>query len=196
MTKTITRKRFLARTVGGAAGAASVAGVLPSTVRAATTLDGSFTAPYPPNPVVAYPTTSWSIYTALIPSVVLPYDVIACNRTLGPLPDIQGFPDLSAVPSDATMLLLYLQEPVPVADVPTSFPQVSEASELTGSNVQFTDLGGGQTNWQGFRNFVGWYVATLGQELYSIGVNVYVGPNAGAEWSEVQPIVDSIHLSS
>jgi hypothetical protein len=60
--------------------------------------------------------------------------------------------------------------------------------------MSFGDLGGGQRNWQSFRNFIGWYVATSGDTLNSIGVNVYVGPNAGSEWADVQAIVGSIHL--
>lgn len=193
MATTITRKGFLKRAARGVAGAAAASGALPPTARAATTLDSSFTAPYPPHPVIGHP-NSWFVYTALIPRVVLPYDVVLCNRELGPLPDIQGFPDLRAVPSNATMLLLYIQEPVPVASV--TAPDISSAIRLNGRTMHFADLGGGQVNWQGFRNFIGWYVATSGDTLFSIGVNVYVGPNAGPEWSEAQPIVESIHLST
>jgi len=53
--------------------------------------------------VIGYP-SSWFVYTALMPGVVMPYDVVVCNRQLGPLQDIDGGPDLSTVPSDATML--------------------------------------------------------------------------------------------
>lgn len=154
-------------------------------------LDASFTAPYPPHPVIRYP-SSWFVHTALIPGVVIPYDVVVCNRELGPLPDIQGYPDLRAVPNDATMLLLYIQEPVPIASV--TAPNIAEAVRLNGRTMQFNDLGGGQRQWHGFRNFMGWYIATSGDTLYSMGINVYVGPNAGNEWAEVQPIVASIQL--
>lgn len=191
MTKALTRRGFLRRAGGGAAGAAAAGVALPATARAVTTLDASFTAPYPPHPVIRHP-SSWFVYTALIPHVIIPYDVVVCNRKLGPLPDIQGYPDLRAVPSKATMLLLYFQEPVPIASV--TAPNISEAIHLHGRTMRFSDLGGGQRNWQGFRNFIGWYIATSGDTLYSIGVNVYVGPDAGPEWAEVQPIVDSINL--
>jgi hypothetical protein len=60
--------------------------------------------------------------------------------------------------------------------------------------MRFSDLGRGQPNWLNVRVFTGWYVVTSGDTLCSIGVDVYVGPNAGSEWSAVQPIVDSIHL--
>jgi hypothetical protein len=149
----------------------------------------SFTAPYAPHPVISYP-RSWHVYTALIPGVVMPYDVVICNRKLHSLPDIEGYPDLRAVPRDATMLLLYLRDPVPIASANLSGRPI----RLNGRTMRFSDLSGGQRNWQGFRNFIGVYIATSGPMLYSIGVNVYVGPHAGSEWKQVQPIVDSIHL--
>jgi hypothetical protein len=193
MTLTITRKGFLKRAGGGAAAAAVTSGALSATARATKPLDASFTAPYEPNPVIAYP-SSWLVYTALLPHVVIPYDVIVCNQQLGPLPDLQGFPDLRAVPADATMLLLFIQEPIPVATASASFPDLSDAINLNGTTMHFSDLGGGAITYAGFRNFMGWYIATSGGSLYSIGVNVYVGPSAGAEWAEVQPIVDSINV--
>jgi hypothetical protein len=58
--------------------------------------------------------------------------------------------------------------------------------------MRFSDLGGGQRNWHSFRAFTGWYVATSGDLVYSIEADVYVGPDAGAEWQGVQPIVSSI----
>lgn len=194
MTRTITRKGFLKRAAGGATGAAvATSGVLSATARAAKPLDASFATPYEPRPVIAHP-SSWFVYTALIPHVVIPYDVVVCNRELGPLPDLQGFPNLRAVPADATMLLLFIQEPIPVAAASGSFPNLAEAIHLSGTTMRFRDLGGGEIIYAGFRNFTGWYIATSGESLYSIGVNVYVGPSAAAEWAEVQPIVDSIHI--
>jgi|SRR5215467_2241358 len=192
MNTTITRKRFLKR-AAAAAGAAAAGAALPASARADTTLapDASFTAPYPPHLMIRHP-SSWFVYTALIPHVLMPYDVVVCNRRLGPLPAIDGFPDLRAVPSDATMLLLYIRDPVHVRSV--TAPNISEAISLNGSMMRFSDLGGGQRNWQGFRNFLGWYVVTSGDILYSMSVNVYVGPHAGSEWKQVQPIVDSIHV--
>lgn len=191
MTRTTTRRRFLKRAAVGAGAAAAASTALPASARAAT-LDASFTSPYPPHPVIGH-RSSWFVYTALIRHVIMPYDVVVCNRQLGPLPAIDGAPDLRAVPSDATMLLLFLRDPVHVNAV--TAPDISDAIQLSkGKTMRFSDLGGGQRNWQGFRNFIGWYIATLGDTLYSMGVNVYVGPDAGNEWSEVQPIVDSIHL--
>jgi hypothetical protein len=149
----------------------------------------SFTAPYAPHPVISYP-RSWYVYTGLIPGVVMPYDVVVCNRKLHSLPDIEGYPDLRAVPRDATMLLLYIRDPVPIASANLSGKPI----RLNGRTMRFSDLSGGQHNWQGFRNFIGVYKATFGDLLYSIGVNVYVGPHAGSAWKQVQAIVDSIHL--
>jgi hypothetical protein len=149
----------------------------------------SFRAPYAPHPVISYP-RSWFVYTALIPGVVMPYDVVVCNRKLHSLPDIQGYPDLRAVPRDATLLLLYIRDPVPISSANLSGKPI----RLNGTTMRFSDLSGGQRNWQGFRNFIGVYIATSGDMLYSIGVNVYVGPDAGSGWKQVQPIVDSIHL--
>jgi hypothetical protein len=148
----------------------------------------SFTTPYAPHPVISYP-RSWHVYTALIPGVVMPYDVVVCNRKLHSLPDIEGYPDLRAVPRDATILLLYIRDPVPIASANLSGKPI----RLNGRTMRFSDLSGAQHNW-GFRNFTGWYIATSGDMLYSMGVNVYVGPDAGSEWRQVRPIVDSIHL--
>jgi hypothetical protein len=187
----ITRKGFLKRAAGTAAGAAAVV-TLPASARADTTLalDATFTAPYQPHPVIRHP-SSWFVYTALIRHVLMPHDVVVCNRQLGPLEPIGGFPDMRAVPSDATMLLLYIRDPVHVKSVTAP---ISEAISLNGSTMHFSHLGGGQRDRQGFRNFTGWYIVTSGGILHSIGVNVYIGPNAGSEWKQVQPIVDSIHV--
>ncbi len=92
------------------------------------------------------------------------------------------------------MLLLFIQEPIAVAAASQSFPDFSDAIQLNGRTMNFSDLGGGNITYAGFRNFIGWYVAASGDSLYSIGVNVYVGPRAGAEWADVQSIVNSIHL--
>jgi hypothetical protein len=148
----------------------------------------SFTAPYAPHPVISYP-RSWHVYTALIPGVVMPYDVVVCNRKLHSLPDIEGYPDLRAVPRDATMLLLYIRDPVSIASANLSGKPI----RLNGRTMRFSDLSGGQRN-RGFRNLIGSYIVTSGPMLYSMGVNVYVGPDAGSEWKQVRPIVDSIHL--
>lgn len=191
MSVEITRTRFLKRAAGGALGAAAAGAALPAAARAAS-LDASFTAPYPPNPVINYPST-WFVYTALFPGVVIPYDVVVCNRVLGPLPDVNGGPDLRAVPTDATVLMLFIYEPVPTTSV--TAPDISQAISLTGgSSMKFSDLGGGQINYWGFRQFLGWYVATSSGDLYSVEARVYVGPEAGTEWAQVQPIVDSIYI--
>ncbi len=192
MTTTIPRRGFLKRAGSAVGVAAAASAALPASARAATDLDASFTAPYPPNPVIAYP-SSWFVYTALIPNVTMPYDVVLCDRQLGPLPDIQGYPNLAVVPTDATMVLLFIRDPVPLAAVTS--PDIAEAVSLdNGRTMRFSDLGDGGINWQGFRNFIGWYTVTSGDILYSMGLNVYVGPNAGSEWSDSQLIVDSIHL--
>ncbi len=193
MTPAITRKGFLKRAGSGAVAAAATSGALSASARATAALDASFATPYEPNPIIAHP-SSWFVYTALLPHVVTPYDVVVCNQELGPLPDLQGFPDLRALPPDATMLLLFIQEPIAVAAAPQSFPDFADAIQLNGTTMHFSDLGGGDITYAGFRNFIGWYVATSGNSLYSIGVNVYVGPNAGPEWADVQSIVNSIHL--
>jgi hypothetical protein len=128
------------------------------------------------------------VYTALIPAVVVPYDVVVCNRELGPLPDFDGGPDLRAVPNDATMLLVF-HRPLPVgADVSQQLP-------LNGATMQFAGLGGGNMNWAGFRQFTGaWWATAADGSLHSLLLWLYVGQNAGPEWAEVQPIVQSIHI--
>jgi hypothetical protein len=189
--ETTTRKTFLSRTAGGAFGAATIGGLARSerAQAAATSLDASYTSPYAPQPAFAYP-SSWYVYTALIPGVINPFDVVVCNQKLGPLPDLDGMPDMRAVPSDATMLLIYHEQLPPGYDVSRAIP-------LNG-NMNFTDLGGGFIDSApgGFRRFCGWWAATVGGNVYGLQVFVLVGPSAGAEWAQVQPIVDGIHLPS
>lgn len=190
----ITRKDLLRRAAGGAAGAAAATAALPASARGGTTLDASFACPYVPHPVISHP-SSWFVYTALIPGVVMPYDVVVSNRKLRPLPNVGATPDLRAAPSDLTMLLLFLRDPMPVASFEA--PNISEATALNGRTMRFADLGGGQIDWQGFRQFLGWYIATSGDTLYSMAAKVYVGPDAPAnDWQTVQSIVDSIRLPS
>ena len=182
------KRRSLLKLGAIGAGAATAAGAAPPGRAGAAVLDTSITSPYPPYLTFSYP-SSWFMHTALIPGVVMPYDVIVCNRHLSPLPDIAGAPDLRAVPGDATMLVLLFWEPVPAAKANLSGGPVRLQK---GMAMRFSDLGGGQRNWHNFRAFTGWYVATSGDLLYSIEADVYVGPDAGAEWKDVQSIVSSI----
>ena len=182
------KRRSLLKLGAIGAGAATAAGAAPPGPARAAVLDASFTCPYPPHLTFGYP-SSWFMHTALIPGVVMPYDVIVCNRQLSPLPDIAGAPDLRAVLGDATMLVLLFWDPVPAANANLSGGPVRLQK---GMAMRFSDLGGGQRNWHGFRAITGWYVATSGDLLYSIEADVYVGPDAGAEWKHVQPIVSSI----
>jgi hypothetical protein len=182
---TLTRKGFLKRAAGGAVvGSAALA----PGARAQTVLDASFTSPYAPNPTLNYP-SSWNVYTALIPGVTIPYDVVLCNRSLSPLGDVDGGPDLSDVPADATMLVVFHRPLEAGFDVSRSIP-------LNGTNMQFGAMGGGNVNWWGFRQFLGWWTATVQGALYSLVVLVYVGPEAGSDWTEVQDIVNSVRLAS
>lgn len=187
----ITRKRLLKRFAGGAALATAADAALPSASRA-TVLDQSFVARYPPNPALSYP-SSWFLYTALLPHVIEPYDVIVCNRALGPLDDVDGGPDLRGVPDDATSLMLFLYDPVPLDYVKAPIGQAVELSSDRG--MQFQDLGSGAVNFYGFRQFLGWHIVISANTLYSIETRVYVGPNAGTEWADVQSIVDSVRVT-
>ena len=183
-----TRSTFLKRFAGGTVGAAAVAGGIASSGGADIPLDASFRSPYAPYPTFAYP-SSWHVYTALIPGVIEPFDVVFSNRALGPLPDIDGMPDMSAVPSDATVLLLYSQQ------LPVDY-NVARALPL-GATMRFNDLGGGFVDRSpgGFRRFQAWYAAPTKGGLFGLNVYVFVGPRAGREWAQVQAIVNSIHLT-
>ncbi|MBV9424540.1 MAG: hypothetical protein JOZ98_16630, partial [Solirubrobacterales bacterium] len=175
---------------GGAGAAAATIATMSDTARAASPLDASFTSPYPPHPALRHP-SSWFVYTALIPGVIMPYDTIVSNRHLGPLPNIEGNPDLRALPSDTTMLLIYHWDPVPVA---TANLSASPIQLSAGATALFSQFGGGTVNWFGFRQFLGNYIAVQGDTLYSLDIRVYVGPDSGPEWSDVQPVVDSMQV--
>jgi hypothetical protein len=192
MSPAITRKGFLRGAASGAMGAAAAGAAVAASARAAETLDASFTSPYAPHPVIRHP-SSWFTYSGLMPGVAMPYQVAVCNRQLAPLRDVDGGPDLSTVPDDATMLMLCLYDPVPREAV--TAPDISQAVPINGTTMHFSDLGGGEINYYGFRQFLGWHILISGDTLYSIETRVYVGPNASSEWTQVQPIVDSVHAS-
>lgn len=186
---TETRQQFLKKAVGGAVGVAT-AGGLSGSARASgrsAELDATFISPYLPNPVFSYP-SEWFVYTALLPGVIEPYDVVFSNRQLGPLPDLDGVPDLGAAPSDATTLVVFSEQLPDDYDVSRAIPFVA--------TMRFNDLGGGYTDRSpgNVRRFQGWWAARVNGSLYGFNVFVFVGPNAGSEWAEVQGIVDSIHL--
>lgn len=167
--------------------AATATAVAATDAKAAPALDLSLAVPYPPHPRIDYP-NSWSVYTALIPRVIMPYDVVISNQPLAPLRDINGGPDLTAAPGDATIFMMFIYDPVPIASA-----YLEGLTKLV-DRMRFKDLGGGERNWMGFRQFLGGYYVTEGDSVYSMGVRVYVGDNAGPEWTQVQPIVDSVRL--
>lgn len=102
--------------------------------------------------------------------------------------DVEGHLDLAKVPTDATLLSLFHEWLPPETDV-------SWAPSLNGRTMRFTDLGGGaRSDPAGFRQFTNWWPASWNGELYGLLVYLWVGPDAGSEWQEVQPIVDSIRL--
>jgi hypothetical protein len=88
--------------------------------------------------------------------------------------------------------MLCLYDAVPVAQVIA--PDLALAVPLTGRTMQFSDLGSGEVNYYGFRQFLGWYTHTVGGLLFSIETRVYVGAAADSTWAEVKPIVNSVHL--
>jgi hypothetical protein len=186
-----TRRTFLKKAAtGGALGAASVGGLTRSgTAQASAILDASFNSPYAPYPIIAYP-SSWHVYTALIPGVIEPFDVVLSNRQLGALPDIDGLPDMRAVPSDATMLVLFSEQ------LPVDY-DVSRAIPFR-ETMRFNDLGGGVVDHTpgGARRFQGWWSARVSGNVYGFNLFVFVGRSAGSEWRDVQAIVDSIRLPS
>ena len=78
------KRRSLFKLGAVGAGAAAAVGATPPGRARAAVLDASFTSPYPPHLTFSYP-SSWFVHTALIPGVVMPYDVIVCNRHLDDL---------------------------------------------------------------------------------------------------------------
>lgn len=188
LSTTISRRGFLKGAGSGTLGAAAAGGLLGApSAQAAVSLDANYSSPYPPYATIAHP-SSWNVYTGLT-RVVIPAGVFVCNRQLQPMPDIHGLPDLGYVPSDSTLLCLYQQE------LPAGF-DTSLAMPLNGSMMSFSDLGGGTLDQPrvGFRQFAATWVATVDGNAYNLQVFVYIAPDAGAEWAEVQPIVDSIQL--
>jgi hypothetical protein len=182
-----TREAFLRKVAGGTMVATAATGLVRSRTAGASVLDGSFTSPYPPYPTFQYP-SSWYVYTALIPGVIEPFDVVFSNRRLGPLPDIDGLPDMGAAPSDATVLVVFSEE------LPYDY-DISRAIPLNGS-MRFNDLGGGMIDKTpgGARRFQGWWAARTNSKLFGFNVFVFVGRSAGPEWADVRGIVDSIQL--
>lgn len=186
MRATITRKRFLRRAAGGVIGAGA-AGALaqPASAGAPVTLDASYDSPYPPHPRIEHP-SSWYAFTGLT-EVTIPSGVYVCNRQLAPMKDVEGHPDIGKLPTDVTLLCLFHEWLPPETDV-------AGAPSLNGRTMRFADLGGGITQPYGFRRLTNWWPASWNGELYGLLVYLWVGPGAGSEWQEAQPIVDSIHL--
>lgn len=185
----VTRKSFFTKAASGAAAVTAAKAAQPPAAGAAVALDAAFSAPYPPHPVLHYP-RSWFPHIALIPKVVMPYDVVISNRKLGPLRDINGGPDMRDVPGDATALMLFIFDPIPAADANTAgFTPLAPTTTM-----RFSDLGGGERLWNGFRHFIAPYAVTVGGQLYSITARLYVGPDAGAEWATAQSIIDNVAI--
>jgi hypothetical protein len=182
-----TRRSFLKKATVGAVGA-GVAGGIAADAGTAMALDASFQSPYPPNPVLAYP-TSWHVYTAHIPRVIEPFDVIVSDHALPPLPDVDGWPDMRAAPADATTLVLFSEE------LPADF-DVSPALPLA-RGVRFADLhnGGVEPALGGVQRYHRWYAAQVNGKLYGFNLLVFVGRAAGPALGTVKAIAESIRLT-
>lgn len=186
MRATITRKGLLRRAVGGAIAAGAAGGLAQPASAAAVTLDARYDSPYPPYPRIDHP-SSWYAFTGLT-EVTIPAGVYVCNRQLAPMKDVEGHPDLGKLPTDVTLLCVFHEWLPPDTDV-------SGAPSLNARTMRFTDLGGGgPTEPHAFRQFTNWWPASWNGELYGLLVYLWVGPDAGSEWQEAQPIVDSIRL--
>jgi hypothetical protein len=182
-----TRGRFLKKMTAGAVGVA-VAGGVAADAGPALALDAAFVSPYPPNPVIRYP-SSWFVYTAHIPGVLEPFDVIVSDRQLQPLPDVDGWPDMRAAPTDATTLVLFSEELPGDFDVSPALP--------VASGVRFGHLndGGVEAALGGVRRYHRWYAARVGEKLYGLNLLIFVGRDAGPSWGNVRGIAESIHLT-
>lgn len=153
---------------------------------ATTSLESTFNSPYPPYPILAHP-GAWYRYTRELTPVINPPGIFVSNRPLSFMPEIEGLPNPNYIPTDATMIAVYHVEMQQGMDVAGAIPLTP------GVAMRFTDMGGGEMA-QGFRLFKGWWIHTFKGTLYSLQVFVWVGPDAGAEWSTAQPIVSSIHV--
>jgi len=182
-----TRATFLKKATAGAVGV-TVAGGLAADAGSTVALDATFVSPYPPHPVIRHP-SSWYVYTAHIPGVLEPFDVVVSNRQLQPLPDVDGWPDMRAAPSDATTLVLFSEE------LPGDF-DISPALPIA-NGVRFGDLhdGGVERALGGVRRYHRWYVVRVGEKLYGFNLLIFVGRDAGANWGNVKGIAESIHLT-
>jgi hypothetical protein len=182
-----TRKAFLKKMTVGAVGV-SVAGGVAADAASAVDLDATFVSPYPPYPVIRHP-SEWYVYTAHIPRVIEPFDVIVSNRELQPLPAVDGWPDMRAAPADATTLVLFSEELPAGFDISPAFP--------AGNGVRFGDLndGGVERALGGVRRFHRWYAAQIGGKLYGFNLLVFVGRAAGPDWVTVKAIAESIRLT-
>jgi hypothetical protein len=184
----ISRKGFVKRLGGGAVGAAAVGDLVRAPgAAAASSLDATYSSPYPPYPVISHP-SAWPVYTGLT-YVVYPYQVFVSSRPLTSLGIIDGWIDPSPAPSDATILVIrHYWLPAGSND--------GSAPPLNGTTMRFTALGGGSRESTGFRRFGGIWSATWDGNPYGLDVILLVGPNAGRDdWSTVQPIVDSVRLA-
>ena len=182
-----TRRSFLQKVTAGAVGV-GVAGGVAADAGSAVDLDATFVSPYPPHPVIRHPST-WYVYTAHIPRVLEPFDVVVSNRELQPLPAVDGWPDMRAAPADATTLVLFSEELPSGFDVSPALPAAN--------GVRFGDFndGGIERALGSVRRYHRWYAAQVGGKLYGFNLLVFVGRAAGADWATVKPIAEGIRLT-
>ena len=182
-----TRRSFLTKTTAAAVGV-SVAGGVAADASSAVDLDATFVSPYPPHPVIRHP-SDWYVYTAHIPRVIEPFDVIVSYRQLQPLPAVDGWPDMRAAPADATTLVLFSEELPASFDISPAFPAAN--------GVRFGDLndGGVERALGSARRYHRWYAAPVGGTLYGFNLLIFVGRAAGPDWVTVKAIAESIRLT-
>lgn len=183
-----TRRTFLTKLSAGVGlvGVGAAGGVV-AEAGPTVALDETFVSPYAPHPVIRHP-SSWHVYTAHIPEVIEPFDVVVSSHALEPLPAVDGWPDMRGAPSDATVLILFSEE------LPAGF-DVSPALPIA-RGVDFGDLhdGGAEPALGGARKYHRWYTASVDGKLYGFNLLIFVGRDAGPEWNSVKGIAASIRL--
>lgn len=187
VTTHISRRRLLTGAAGAGAALAAVAGSPDGAAAAQAQLSESFASPYAPYPTLMYP-PDWFAFTGLT-QVMIPAGVYVATQQLSAMPDLEGHPNPMLLPADVTLLCLFHQP------LPQPKPGYELPPKLNGASMSFAALSGPRTVQAGFQKYIGGWTATADDgQLYGLQSWVYVGPNAGADWTAVQAVVDSVTM--